>query len=181
MGQAGAGTSMQSHLGRCEGLTDIRLRERLIDTQVILGHASCREAALEARAHTAPVDCRNSVYSAHRLVIRIHYEPGDAVFDQFRHRAAAEGDHWRATDHRLDDDEPKWLRPADRKEQRCGITEERCLLLLGYFADELDGFAIDQRPHLAVEISLIGSVDLSCDFQWHPGSTGQTDRRLRTF
>jgi hypothetical protein len=73
------------------------------------------------RTHSVPVHRRHAGYGTRRVIERINDESGDAVFDQFRHRAAAEGDHRSSAGHRLYDDKPEWLRPADREQQRSGI------------------------------------------------------------
>src|SRR5688572_17777698 len=80
-----------------------------IDAEVILGHARDAKARLEAPAHLHAVERDEGRQLRHRRLDRVHHEPGDAVFDDFQHRALRPGEHRRAAGHSLDHDQAEGL------------------------------------------------------------------------
>ena len=82
-------------------------------------------------------------------------------------RTAAECDDRCSTRHRLDHDQPEWLRPLDREQHSLGPAEKR---FLGRAADLPDEF--DARPRVCqeggdhlLEITLVLGIDLGRDLR----------------
>src|SRR5205823_6728829 len=87
--------------------------------------------------------------------------------------------HRRAAGQRLDHHEAEWLGPVDRKEQAQGLGEKFPLLVVTDLADILDEGAVDQRPHLALEVLAVVRVGFRGDPQRDPHFVRDSDRHLR--
>src|SRR5206468_9169099 len=86
----------------------------------------------------------------------------------------------RAAGQRLDHREAEWLGPVDRKEQAQGLAEKFPLFIVSDLADVLDESAVDQRPHLALEILAVVRVRFRGDPQRDPDFVRDSDRQVRT-
>src|SRR5262245_43444581 len=95
-------------------------------------------------------------YRRHRLLDRVDDETGRTGFQYFGNGSAPERDDRRAACHRLDHDEPEWLRPVDREEQRLGPGEEVRLVVFADLADEFHVWmGLDHRANLGLPIGLV--------------------------
>jgi hypothetical protein len=134
-----------------------------------------REPSLEGLAAAAAIDLVDPGSRRDGLAERVDDEPGRAVVDHFRHRAAAEGHHRRAARQRLDHHQPEGLGPVDGKEEGAGVPEERRLPRLVDLADELDERMGEQAADVALEVVAIGGVDLGGDLQRPAARRGDGD------
>ena len=114
------------------------VRQAAIDGKIILRHAARGEALLETAADFFARQMAEPVDGADGAVDVLDDEAGEAVVDDFRHRAAIERDDRRAAGHGLDHDQAERLRPVDRHQQRDRAAQEFRLLLVGDLADEFD-------------------------------------------
>src|SRR5262249_52863471 len=102
-------------------------------------------------------------------------ETGDAVLNQFRHRAAVERYDWRAARHGFNHDQPKRLRPVDRHEQRERVAQELGLLRVGDLPDILDMRFGEQRPDYFLEVIMIDRVDFRGDLERQAAALGDAN------
>src|SRR4051794_24421762 len=109
-----------------------------IEREIILGHASRRESALEDMADAGTVELMEAPRSRRSLLLVIDDEAGDAIVENLRHRPLAHRDDRGPAGHRLDHCQAEGLAPVDREEQRCRIAEELGLIRIADFAEELD-------------------------------------------
>jgi hypothetical protein len=98
--------------------------EAPIDPNVVICHASRREALLETQSHLAAIQCSHLHRSDTGLIDIVDDHSGDPSVDHFRDGAGAIGEHRSAARHRLDHDEAKRFRPADRKQQGNGLAQK---------------------------------------------------------
>src|SRR4029077_231065 len=92
-----------------------RCEELMIDADIILRHPCGGKALLEPLAYLFPVERDDLRQRRDRLIHTVNNGSREAVLDDFRHRAASEGQDWRAAGHGLDHGEPERFRPVDRK------------------------------------------------------------------
>src|SRR4051812_3229355 len=110
------------------GFARLPAAKRAVHAEVVPSHARSGEARLEAPAHLRPVERRKRGQPRHRRIDRVHQEPGDAVFNDFGHRAIGPGEHRRAAGHRFDHRKAEGLGPVDGKEKAARVAEEAGLV-----------------------------------------------------
>ena len=122
---------------------------------------------------------RQPVDRCDRARLVLDDKSGDAVIDDFGHRAAVVGNNRRSASHRLDHHEPERFRPVDRDQKSDRTAEKFRLLAVADLADELDErIALDHRPDQFVIIILVGAVDLGGDLQGNAASCCDLDRAV---
>jgi hypothetical protein len=173
--------------GRCVPYANVgrrpslRLDQPEIESQVVAGHPLGRESAVELGPDAAPVESLDPWERRDGFVDGLDDIARHAVVDDFRHRAAAEGQHRRSAGHRLDHDDAERLRPIDRKQQGRRFAEEAGLLGVADLTDKLhQGIAADQRLDHLVPIALVDLVDLGGDLQRDAEAGGNLDRPVRS-
>src|SRR5262249_14225938 len=107
---------------------------RAIHLEVLAHHAVPAEALDRARATARAIHGGSARDRTGHLVDVANEESGHALVDHLRRRAAREGDHRSAAEHRLDHDEAERLFPADRKERRARAPEMLVLARAGRLA-----------------------------------------------
>ena len=113
------------------------------------------------------------------LLRRLDEVAGDALTDDLRSGAAAEGDHRRAAGHRLDHDEAEGLVPEQGHEQDAGVGEELALRERVCLAGILDAAGAKSRPDAVLEVLvLLGERDLAGEDDAEPGALGCLDRQM---
>jgi hypothetical protein len=127
---------------------------------------------LKLAAHTPAVESKNATDFADRFVDAADDVTGDAVVDDFRDGTLPECQHRCAAGHGLDHDQPEWLRPIDREEERLGLAQESILMLLTDLTDELDARLLQEWCNLAKEVGLVGTVDLGRNPQRQTNGSG---------
>src|SRR3954468_20798962 len=105
-----------------ESATPWTRANHLVTADIVFGHSPDGEAPLEFRADTVAVEFADALYCFNRLRLIFPYEPSDPVLDYFGNGTAAEGYHGGPACHCLDHHQPEWLRPFNRKQQRCRIS-----------------------------------------------------------
>ncbi len=113
------------------------------------------EAGRDGRAAGGAVDLVDPGDGLDRAVEAVDEETGDAMIDQFGHRAAIAGDDWGTARHRLDHREAEKLVEIDQVEQRTGRTQRPRAGVAGDRAVVDDPSAVDRGRDLALVIALI--------------------------
>lgn len=146
-----------------EGTPCAMADERLVNASIILGHQRCGKALLEAAPHPDSVDLVNAADGAKSLLFGINDKAGDALFDDLRHRARAEGDAWRAASHGLDEDETERFWPVDGKKQGGSFAEKFGLTRAADFTQELDIAPFQEWRDPLTKVALSAARDLCRD------------------
>ena len=95
-----------------------------VDGEIILRHAPRGETLFETLPDLFARQMTETVDSADSAIIVLDDESSQAIFDDFRHRAAIERDHRRAAGHGFDHHQAERLRPIDRNQQSDRAAQE---------------------------------------------------------
>src|SRR5581483_10327550 len=173
-----AATSM-SCTPRCSGRRpDGALRERCADApvqrEVVVDHPAGGEAALDARAHRAPVEPGSLRDRARGFADGVHEIAVLAVADELAEGAARTGDHRRAAGHRLDDAEPERLLEVDEMDERPRAAEQPGAAVGADRAEVADVLPVEPRLDLLLEVGAV--LDDAGETERQPGAPGELDR-----
>src|SRR5262245_23275885 len=124
------------------------------------------------------VNLSNPWHSSHGFLYPVACESSLAIHHYLVNRSSPIGDDWRATCHRLDHDQPKWLRPVDGKDECISVTKKLILVALSNFSDELYVRLIQQRFNRLFKVLDIRIVNLGCDAKRHPGTASNLNRMV---
>jgi hypothetical protein len=154
-------------------LAMVRFRTRL------LSHSSGREAFLKVLTDAVSVELADAPDGPRSILLIADDKAGYAIVNDLRDGAPAKGDYRRSAGHRLNHDEPKWLRPIDGEQQRRRPSQQVPFGLVVELADQPDLPAVDQGLEAFLVVARLRERDFCCDAQLHSSRARQPDRGLR--
>src|ERR1700704_6346419 len=83
--------------------------EHLVETEILLRHSSSGEPLLKMGSHPMSVELAKPSDRLDGFCFAWHNKAGDAIVDNFRHRAGLECDNGRAAGHCLDHHQAEWV------------------------------------------------------------------------
>src|SRR3954447_17138751 len=140
-----------------ESATPWTRANHLVTADIVFGHSPDGETPLEFRADPVAVEFADALYCFNRLRLIVHNETGDPVLDYLGNGTAPERYHRRPARHCLDHDQAKWLRPINRKQQRCRISQKAGFLFLAHFANELRVVLREIRLNLLLKVGAVAT------------------------
>src|SRR5215216_7075919 len=90
--------------------------KHLVKTEILLRHSSSGEPLLKLRSHLTSIELAKPSDRLDSLCFAWRNKAGDAIVDNFRHRAGLECDNGRTAGHCLDHHEAERFWPVDRKQ-----------------------------------------------------------------
>src|SRR5688500_13720147 len=133
----------------------LRVHQLEVRGNVAVDHDALAETLFQDATAMPPVDRRNAVDRVDHLIDRFTDEAVDAVLDHFGYGSALESNHGDAAGQRLRHDDAEQFVPQYRHQHRGRGAEQFVLRAIVHRADVANPIAVDERPHLRLEVLLV--------------------------